>query len=134
MIEMELWGLFTSALLAATLLPGGSEVVLAYLDHRAAHPAWVLLLVAAAGNSLGGMSSWLIGRMLPPERLERPGLRRALERLRRWGSPVLLVSWVPIIGDPLCVAAGWLRVHWGLSAAFIAIGKTARYAVVLLVV
>jgi len=55
---------------------------------------------------------------------------KAIERLRRWGAPVLLLSWLPIIGDPLCVAAGWLRIHWLLSLMLIGIGKTVRYTVV----
>ena len=60
-----LWGLFTSAFLSATLLPGGSEVVLAYLAHTDNHASLTLLAVASAANTLGGMSSWLIGRLLP---------------------------------------------------------------------
>ena len=129
-----LWGLFISAFAAATLLPGGSEAVLAYLDHRGAHSPWVLLGVAAAGNALGGMTSWLIGRALPARRLERAKVELAASRVRRWGAPVLLLSWVPIIGDPLCVAAGWLRIRWWVALVFIAAGKTARYAAVLVLI
>ncbi len=130
-MSASLWALLASAFLSATLLPGGSEVLLAFLHARATHPAWLLLAVASLGNSLGGMSSWLLGRLLPAARLERPGLAGAVERVRRRGAPVLLLAWVPVIGDPLCLAAGWLRVPWPAALLFITAGKTARYALVL---
>jgi len=126
-----LGGLFASAFLSATLLPGGSEAVLAYLAGDLKYDPLTLLAVASVGNTLGGMSSWLIGRLLPSGRLQRPELHPSVERMRRHGSPILLLSWVPFIGDPLCVAAGWLRVSWYRALLFIAVGKVARYAVVL---
>jgi membrane protein YqaA with SNARE-associated domain len=129
-----LWGLFASAFLSATLLPGGSEVVLAYLASADDHAPLVLLAVASAGNTLGGMSSWLIGRLIPAGRLQRPELHRAVARIAKHGSPVLLLSWVPIIGDPLCAAAGWLRVSWQRALLYIALGKSIRYGVILLLV
>ncbi len=132
--SIDLWALFTSAFLAATLLPGGSEVVLAVLAHEGTRDLPLLIAVATAGNALGGMSSWLIGRLLPAGRLQKPEYQRALDRVRRWGAPVLLLSWLPVIGDPLCVAAGWLRIHWLPALACISAGKAARYAVILLLV
>ena len=129
-----LGSLFASAFLSATLLPGGSELVLAFLADADNHHGVLLLVVASAGNTLGGMTSWLIGRLIPPGRLQRPGLHPSVDRIRKYGRPVLLLSWVPIIGDPLCVAAGWLRVSWQWALLYIAIGKTARYAVVLLLI
>lgn len=128
-----LGGLFASAFLSATLLPGGSEAVLAYLAGSEHYDPLTLLAVAAAGNTLGGMSSWVIGRILPAGRLQRPELHPAVHRIRRYGSPVLLFSWLPVLGDPLCVAAGWLRIAWYRALVFMALGKTARYAVVLMV-
>ena len=83
------------------------------------------LVVATLGNTLGGMSSYLIGRLLPQKK-ELHGL----ETVRKYGSPSLLLSWVPFIGDPLCVAAGWLRLNPWLSALFMAAGKLARYVVI----
>jgi len=127
-MDPSLWGLFASALLSATLLPGGSEAVLMVLHLRGDHSWIALLAVAAAGNSLGGMSSWAIGRVLPPGAGGHP---RARAWVRRWGAPLLVLAWVPIIGDPLCVAAGWLRVHWLPVLLFVTLGKTARYAVLL---
>ena len=120
-----LWTLFVSSFLAATLLPGGSEIAL-YGALRM-HPdiAWTALTVATIGNTLGGLSSYVLGRVLPPG---KP--LKGLSTMQRYGSPVLLFSWVPIIGDALCVAAGWLRVHGGVAAAYIALGKLARYAAI----
>ncbi len=126
-----LWGLAVSAFLSSTLLPGGSEVVLAYLAHERSQPAWLLLTVASAGNTLGGMSSWLIGRLIPAKPLDRDDLVAAVARIRKYGSPALLLSWMPVLGDPLCVAAGWLRIAWPWALLFIAVGKVARYAVLL---
>jgi|SRR6185436_5708568 membrane protein YqaA with SNARE-associated domain len=123
--EASLWALFGSSFLAATLLPGGSEAVL-YAVLKL-HPGgyWVALAVATAGNTLGGMSSWLIGRLIP----QRKPLK-GLAAVQKYGTPVLLLSWVPVIGDPLCVAAGWLRLDPWLSLLFIALGKGARYWVI----
>jgi membrane protein YqaA with SNARE-associated domain len=134
-MDASLWSLLGSAFLSSTLLPGGSEAVLAYLASNEVHSHVTLLLVAAVGNTLGGMTSWgigwLIARKYPARGLVKPAHQQAIERIQRWGSPALLFSWLPLIGDPLCVAAGWLRIHWLLSLVFIGVGKTARYAVLL---
>jgi len=133
--EWGLWGLFISAFISSTLLPGGSEALLLALALNEAHPALSLLAVATAGNSLGGMTSWLLGwwlaRRYAPEALAGHKYDQAVARLRRWGSPVLLLSWLPLVGDPLCVAAGWLRMHPLLSLLLIALGKGGRYGVLL---
>ena len=135
MVEQGLWWLFLSAFISSTLFPGGSEAVLAYLSSEQQHSFLVLLMVASAGNTLGGMTSWGLGWLIalkyPARGLVKPEQQRAVERIQRWGSPLLLLSWLPVIGDPLCVAAGWLRLHWLLSLIFIGVGKTARYAVLL---
>jgi len=121
----SLTALFASSFLAATLLPGGSEAVL--FGVLKLHPEQILpaLCVATLGNTLGGMSSYLIGRILPQKK-DLPGL----PAMRRYGAPALLLSWVPILGDPLCVAAGWLRLNPWLSLLYIALGKLARYAAI----
>jgi membrane protein YqaA with SNARE-associated domain len=123
--EASLWGLFVASFLAATLLPGGSEAVLYGVLKFHPDQYWPALGVATLGNTLGGMSSYLLGRLIPQKKE-----LRGLDAVRRYGSPVLLLSWVPFIGDPLCVAAGWLRLNPGLSALFMAAGKLARYVVV----
>ncbi|OGA23479.1 MAG: hypothetical protein A3I02_13205 [Betaproteobacteria bacterium RIFCSPLOWO2_02_FULL_67_26] len=123
--DASLWALFGSSFLAATLLPGGSEAVL--FGVLKLHPGqyWAALGVATLGNTLGGMSSYLIGRLIP----QKKGLP-GLAAVQRYGSPALLLSWVPIVGDPLCVAAGWLRLNPWLATLFIALGKFARYLAV----
>lgn len=130
--------LFVSSFLASTILPGGSEAVLVYSLMNSDISAGVLLLTATIGNTLGGLSSWLIGWWLnlrfPLSGLDKPEHRRALERIRRFGAPVLLASWVPLIGDPLCVAAGWARISFVRALLFIALGKALRYSAIVLLV
>ena len=131
---VELWGLFLSSFISSTLLPGGSELLLLYLAGQGGHDSLLLWAIATLGNSLGGMSSWGVGLLLawrfPFSALSRQR-RRAVARVRRLGSPALLLSWLPVIGDPLCVAAGWLRVHWMTALILITLGKGARYGAIL---
>ena len=133
--DYSLVGLFFSAFLSSTILPGSSEVVLFALATQGDLPHWTLLAVATAGNTLGGMSSWVLGWVIalryPLTTLSKSAHRRAVERVQQWGSPILLLSWVPVIGDPLCVAAGWLRMSWMGALLFIALGKAFRYGVLL---
>lgn len=85
-----------------------------------------LVLLATAGNTLGAMTTWLIGRLIP----EREKTDRALVWLRRWGAPALLLSWLPVVGDALPLAAGWLRMPAASCAVWVAVGKLLRYVVV----
>lgn len=128
----SLGGLFITAFLSSTLLPGGSEWAIVWLNHQGTTPAWALLAVASGGNTLGGLTTWLLGRLAATrygsEKLPKPAQRRAAARLLRWGSPALLLSWVPIVGDPLCFVAGWLRIGLAPATLYIFCGKTARYA------
>lgn len=120
-----LGALFVSAFLAATVLPGGSELVLAgfVVLHPDAWPA--ALALATVGNTLGGMSTYLLARLVP-----RKEVPPRLAWLRRYGSAALLLSWVPVIGDALCAAAGVLRLRWPACALWMATGKLGRYLVV----
>lgn len=118
-----LGSLFVSSFLAATLLPGGSELVFAALLLSESVTAGRAVAVATLGNSLGGLSTYLIGRLVP----ERKTDARMIAWLRRWGSPALLLSWLPLVGDALCLGAGWLRVHFVYATLFIVLGKGARY-------
>ena len=133
--DWGLWGLFLSAFISSTLMPGGSEAVLSALRLHDYHTPVLLLSIASLGNTLGGMSSWLIGRLLarrwPAQKLDKPEQQRAIRWLERHGSPLLLLSWLPVVGDPLCVAAGWLRIGFWPALLFIALGKVARYAAIL---
>ncbi len=128
--QSSLLALFTSSFFAATLLPGGSEAVLVGVLIAYPDLYWRALVLATIGNTLGGMSSYLIGRLLPDEKAvlkKAGGSVRGLEWVSRHGAPILLLSWAPLIGDLLCVAAGWLRTNWVWALFFIAIGKFARY-------
>ncbi len=131
-----LWTVFASSFLASTVLPGGSEAVLVLAASQATAGALVLWFTATAGNTLGGLLSWGIGRWLvwrfPKSWPHRPEHRRALERIRRHGSPLLVLSWLPVVGDPLCVAAGWARIGALPALLFMALGKGLRYAILLL--
>jgi membrane protein YqaA with SNARE-associated domain len=133
----SLWGLFLSAFVSATLFPGGSEAVLGALTALGHLNPWLLLGVATAGNTLGGMSTYLLGWMLarrrPPGHVSAPHQRTALRRMQRYGAPLLLLSWLPLVGDPLCFAAGWLRVNALYATLFIASGKALRYAAIVFV-
>lgn len=120
--SLSLLGLFASSFLSATLLPGNSELVLLYMLHEAPALKWPALIVATIGNTLGGMTSYAIGRVFP-----KPREGRAVAWLRRYGPAALLLSWAPIVGDALCVASGWLRQNALAVAGFIAAGKFARY-------
>ena len=123
----SLWTLFASSFLAATLLPGGSEAVLFAVLKLHPGQMWPALAVATLGNTLGGMSSYLIGRIIP-----RKKDIRGLATIRKFGAAALLLSWVPIVGDPICVAAGWLRINPWSSMLFMTTGKFARYTIVVL--
>ncbi len=109
-------------------------MILVYLNHSTSHGFWTLLSVAAAGNTLGGMTSYLIGRVVPTLHNDKPKLQASIARIKHYGLPVLLLSWVPLMGDVLCVAAGWMRINWIAAAIFIGIGKTLRYAVILVAI
>ncbi|WP_440864896.1 YqaA family protein [Symbiopectobacterium purcellii] len=129
------WGLvslFWSSFLSATLLPGSSEVLLVSLLVAKVTGAVPLIVVATIGNTLGGMTNLVLGRILPQPK-PRTGTLTALRWLQRYGPAALLLSWVPVIGDVLCVAAGWLRMPWLYSTLFICIGKALRYIVVAIV-
>ena len=125
-------GLFVGSFLASTLLPGGSEALLAWELQQNPDAATLLWTVATLGNTLGGLSSWLIGwwlaRRFPARDLDDQRQRRAVQRVARYGSPVLLLSWLPVIGDPLCLAAGWSGVRLLPATLFILTGKAVRYA------
>ena len=112
------WPLFSSALLSATLLPGSSEALLLYRlgEGAAVH---VAVLIATAGNLLGSLVTYAMGRggnsLLHRRwlRIDAHDLERAERWFNRWGIAVLLLAWLPVIGDPLCLLAGLLRRRHG---------------------
>ena len=126
----SLLSLGLAAFLAATVVPFSSEAVLFGVLRMHGDLFWPALAVATAGNTAGGMSTWLIGRYIaskkPPTRLERA----QVERVRRWGAPALVFAWLPVAGDALCLAAGWLRLGGIEVMLWQAAGRFARYWVV----
>jgi membrane protein YqaA with SNARE-associated domain len=124
----ELAALFAAAFAAATLVPLPSEAAL--FGYLQLHPerAALAVAVATAGNTAGGMTSYLLGRLIP----QRSFNARALGLVRRFGAPATFLAFLPLVGDALCVAAGWLRIHWLAALAFMAAGRLARYCVIAL--
>lgn len=121
--------MFGSSFLSATLLPGSSEALLIALLIAKKTSVYGLLLAASLGNTLGGLTNIFLGRLLP---LKRQGRWHdtAMTWLHRLGPAALLFSWLPVIGDLLCVLAGWLRFAWLPAMLFLAVGKTLRYIVI----
>ena len=132
--SLGLWGLFVSAFISSTIAPGGSEAVLAYLVHDGRFDSSTLLGIATVGNTLGAITTWLLGYWAASrygvDRVGDPKKIKAIESVRRWGLPILLFSWLPLVGDGFCFGAGWLRLGFILSVVAIAVGKLGRYAVI----
>jgi membrane protein YqaA with SNARE-associated domain len=125
---LALISLFSSSFLSATLLPGNSEILLVGLLTAGSASPLLLVVAASFGNTLGGITNIIIGRLLPKLKPQR-GLDTALGWLNRFGPAALLLSWLPVVGDVLCVLAGWLRMPWGPVVFFLLVGKTVRYVV-----
>ena len=122
----ELATLFALSFAAATLVPLPSEASLFAYVHIYPDRAALAVAVATVGNTAGGMTSYGIGRLIPPRKLNE----RAIGWLRRYGAAATAMAWLPLVGDALCVAAGWLRMHWAAVLGFRAAGRLARYIVV----
>lgn len=132
-------GLFLIALLAATLLPAQSEAAVAGM-LTSGHRPWLVVGVASAGNVLGSVINWWLGtqaarlghrRWFP---LQPAQIERASGWYRRYGRWSLLLSWVPVVGDPLTLAAGFLRERLAVFVLLVGIAKTGRYVVLALLV
>jgi membrane protein YqaA with SNARE-associated domain len=136
MAELGLLGLFLTAFLSATLIPMSSEAVLAALIAAQGWSVVLLVLVATAGNTLGAVVNWFLGqfclhwqdRRWFPIRSDQ--LEVASGWFRRFGVWSLLLSWLPVIGDPITFAAGVLGVRFPLFLTLVLVGKLARYALV----
>ncbi len=130
-------GLFLSAFASATLLPGSSEAaLLALLAAERGDPGF-LVAAATLGNVLGSLLNWGLGRFLfhlrghPRFPVGPEVYARAAERFRRYGIWLLLLSWVPVVGDPLTLVAGVLRVRLIPFLLLVSIGKAGRYMAIL---
>lgn len=128
-------GLFASAFIAATLFPAASEALLVKLLIDAPDHAGLFVFVASVGNVLGSIMNWVLGRFLIRFQdrkwfpVSKPALARATGWYQKWGYWSLLLAWVPIIGDPLTIAAGVLRCRFWVFVVLVTIGKTGRYLV-----
>lgn len=120
--------LITSAFVSATLLPAASEAVFIWAVQQQPHHIFLLWCTATLANSAGSLTSYGIGRLLPQR---RPPSARIQQQLQRYGSPMLLLSWLPIVGDALPLAAGCLRLNFFWCTLAITCGKGLRYAFLL---
>jgi membrane protein YqaA with SNARE-associated domain len=135
---IEHLSLFGVAFLAATILPGSSEAMLAALVVLNPASVVTLFLAATIGNVLGAIVNWLLGHWFMhyaghrwfPTAAKR--IEQASSMFEKYGSWPLLFSWLPIIGDPLTVAAGVLNIRLPIFVALVSIGKALRYAAVIL--
>lgn len=131
------FSLFFSALLAATILPFSSEALLVTFMHTEGMDYTFLLIAVSAGNILGAVINWYLGKRLldfqhkswfPVKEKER---KKATKLFNRYGVVTLLFAWVPIIGDPLTLIAGFLRVRLSLFLILVSIGKVGRYTAIM---
>jgi membrane protein YqaA with SNARE-associated domain len=124
---------FVVALLSSTLLPLGSEPVVFGLIKLNPSSFWSVIAAATAGATVGGGISWLMGygaeRAYERVAHHAPSNRRALAWLQRFGPKACVLSWLPVVGDPLCAVAGWLRLPFWPCLAWMAAGKLGRYVV-----
>ena len=125
---------FIVAFVSATLLPMGSEPAVFGLAKLNPHLFWPAIVVATIGNTLGGALTWWMGygaevayeRVTHDRASAHP---RALRWLERFGARACILAWLPIVGDPLCGIAGWLRLPFWPCVFYMAVGKFARYVV-----
>lgn len=123
--EASLWSLLLATFLAATLIPISSEAALFAVLKLHRDLLWPAIGIATLGNTLGGLTSYAIGRLIAT----KTPLKQ-VDRVRRYGAPILVLAWLPLVGDALCVAAGWLQLNWIAVTAWQAVGRFARYWVV----
>jgi len=120
--EASLLGLLGASFLASTLVPVSSEAALFAVLKLDSALLWPALGVATLGNTAGGLTTYLIGRYAGSK---KPLTQ--LDRVKRYGAPLLLFAWLPVVGDAFCLAAGWARLNWLAVALFSAAGRFLRY-------
>ncbi|MGF1477141.1 MAG: YqaA family protein [Geminicoccaceae bacterium] len=125
--------LFAFTFGAATVLPIASEIIFSGMLMTSKIPVWLLVMVASIGNTLGACVNWVLGRLIEQygDRPWFPVSKKALEKAQgwylRWGVWSLLLSWAPVIGDPLTFAAGILKTPFLIFITIVAVAKTGRY-------
>jgi membrane protein YqaA with SNARE-associated domain len=130
--QVGLGAVFVVAFVSATLMPLGSEPAVYALVKLSPELFWPAVLVATLGNTLGGAVTWWMGwavhrgaEKVAPRHGKTEA--KALRWLERFGAKACLLSWVPLVGDPLCAVAGWLKLPFWPCVAYMAVGKCARY-------
>jgi membrane protein YqaA with SNARE-associated domain len=126
------FGLFVSAFLSATILPGSSEAALLLTLTTASNPIW-LITIATIGNTLGASTSWGMARYLPHYLTKKSSpkyFQNWADLFQRYGKWSLLFTWVPVVGDAIPVAAGLSGMSFWRFAPLVLIGKALRYLVV----
>lgn len=118
----SLLSLFGASFLASTLVPVSSEAALFAVLKLNQDLFWPALGLATLGNTAGGLTTYLIGRYAGSK---KPLAQ--LERVSRYGAPLLALAWLPVVGDAFCLAAGWARLNWLSVALFSAAGRFLRY-------
>ncbi len=132
--------LFFSAFLAATIFPAQSEILLGTMHNDNISPASLLVLVATTGNTLGAVLNFFLGRYLLHLQnkkwfpINKKSLDKASTIFQKYGVWSLLLSWMPIIGDPLTLVAGVLKVSFPLFLLLVTVGKALRYISVILII
>ncbi|MDO9140605.1 MAG: YqaA family protein [Methylobacter sp.] len=130
----EIGGLFVSAFISSTIAPGGSEAVVAYLVATGHYQAVLIVVVATIGNTLGAMTTWGLGvlaaKKFPAATLLSANKQKALNTVREKGIWTLFFTWLPVVGDALCFAGGWLKLPFFQACLIILLGKLGRYAVI----
>lgn len=133
---LSLFSLFISGFTSATLLPGSSEALFLLMLSQQHWETGLLILIVGTGNSLGGMTNWVLGVLIREGLLKDKNKKKDNESkyrikaekwLNQYGSPVLFFSFLPIIGDPLCLVAGLAKIYWLKALLYISLGKFFRY-------
>jgi len=135
--SLGLVGLFLTTFLSATILPFSSEAVVLFFLTQGVNPM-LCLSIATLGNSLGGATNYLIGRLGNPMWLKRIGVKeKTIIQNEKWilnyGSPIAFFSWIPLIGDPLLVVLGYFRSNPIYTLMWMLLGKFLRYLLLFVV-
>ena len=129
--QVGLVAVFVIAFISATLLPMGSEPAVFLVVKADPGLFWPVIAVATIGNTLGGVVSWWMGyaaeKAVEAVRHREPPNPRALQWLQRFGPKACVLSWLPVVGDPLCAVAGWLKLPFWPCVGWMTLGKFLRF-------
>lgn len=127
--KIGLTSVFVVAFVSATLLPMGSEPLVFAVIKADAALFWQVILIATAGNTLGGVLNYWIGYGAK-NAFAKERESRWFGWLRRYGAKTMLLAWLPVVGDPICTLGGWLRLPFWSCVMYMALGKFCRYITV----